>query len=263
VTPGAARAAFAVLSTCTALACTALVSTAWAGPRIHFDHTEFHFGRVVQGKIVETQFPLTNVGDADLVLKEATTPCGCTAVLPEKTVLAPGESSRIDVTYDSSARSGEVERIITVRSNDPVEPVVELKVVAQVDASMHAAFEAGETLFGPKCGECHYDPAKDLMGQPLYDAVCFFCHGKERQGKTAPALAAFPSVFDPYLTHMIELGRAGTEMPGFAKSEGGPLSPEQVESLVELLHTAPPPAPPEPEPEPASDTEDSSGPFFK
>jgi mono/diheme cytochrome c family protein len=132
-----------------------------------------------------------------------------------------------------------------------------------VDASMHAAFEAGETLFGPKCGECHYDPAKDLTGQPLYDAVCFFCHGKERQGKTAPALAAYPDASDPYLTQMIARGRAGTEMPGFARAEGGPLSPDQVASLVRLMHTEPPPPPPEPAPAPTGDMGDSDGPFFK
>jgi len=254
----AIRAGLAALLACTALAC-----TAWAGPRIEFDHMEHHFGRVVQGKIVETSFPVRNAGDEDLVLLEATTPCGCTAVLPEKTVLAPGESSKIDVTYDSAARAGEVTRIITVRSNDPKQPVVELKVVAEVDASMHAGFEAGETLFGPKCGECHYDPAKDLMGQPLYDAVCFFCHGKERQGKTAPALAAYPDSADPYLVEMIARGRSGTEMPGFARDQGGPLDPDQVDSLVRLLHTEPPPAPPEPAAAPAGDMGDSDGPFFK
>jgi len=266
VTRGAAtRTGLAILVACTVLSCTTLARTAKAGPRIQFDHMEHHFGRVVQGKIVETSFPLKNVGDEDLILLEATTPCGCTAVLPEKTVLSPGEESRIDVTYDSAARAGEVERIITVRSNDPVEPVVELRVVADVDASMHAAFEAGETLFGPKCGECHYDPAKDLTGQPLYDAVCFFCHGKERQGKTAPALAAYADSVDPYLTEMIARGRAGTEMPGFARAEGGPLSPDQIESLVKLLHAEPPPPPPEPEAaeEPAPAMGDSDGPFFQ
>lgn len=267
MTPGAmARTGMARAGLCALLALAAgaaLSGTARAAPRIEFDHLEHHFGRVVQGKIVATSFPVKNAGDQDLVLLEATTPCGCTAVLPEKTVLAPGEWSRIDVTYDSAARSGEVERIITVRSNDPEQPAVELKVVADVDASEHASFEAGEALFGSKCGKCHYDPATDLVGQPLYDAVCFFCHGKARQGKTAPALAAFPSAFDPYLADMIAGGRPGTEMPGFARAHGGPLSPAQVDSLVELLHTVPPPAPPEAEAPPAGDMGDSDGPFFK
>jgi len=239
-----------------------------AGPRLVLEHTSHDFGEVTQGKIVEHRFPFSNGGDAELRIEDVSTPCGCTVGLPDKTDLKPGESSYIDVTYDSAARSGDVERVVTVRSNDPVEPERTLHLHARVDASMHEAFKSGETLFGAKCGKCHAVPARDdagraRTGQDLYDAVCWFCHGKERQGKTAPALGAYAGAADPYLDGIISDGRAGTEMPGFAKDQGGPLTPEQIASLIDLLHTEPPEAPPEAAPEPAPAPEDSNAPFFK
>lgn len=236
------------------------------GPRLVLAHTSHDFGEVTQGKIVEHRFPFSNGGDAELRILDVSTPCGCTVVLPDKTALAPGESSHIDVTYDSAARSGDVERVVTVRSNDPVHPELTLHLHAKVDASMHEAFKSGETLFGEKCGKCHAVPARDdagrdRTGQALYDAVCWFCHGKAREGKTAPALGAYAETADPYLRQIIADGRPGTEMPAFARDQKGPLTPEQIASLVDLLHTAPPEAPPGPAPAPA--TEDPDAPFFK
>jgi len=246
-----------------------LGGVALAGPRLTFEHRAFDFGEVLQGKIVEHRFTFSNTGDAELVIRDATTPCGCTVVLPDKKQLAPGETGHLDVTYDSAARSGDVERIITVTSNDPVEPELELTVTAHVDASQHAGFKAGETLFGEKCGKCHAVPAKDDAGKPrtgqdLYDAVCWFCHGKARQGKTAPPLGVFAPSIDPELTRIIAEGQAGTEMPAFGKAHKGPLTPEQIASLVALLHTPPPPPPPpEAEPEPIPAMDDPNAPFFK
>lgn len=240
-----------------------------AGPRLVLEHTSHDFGEVTQGKIVEHRFPFSNGGDAELRIEDVSTPCGCTVALPDKKSLAPGESSYLDVTYDSAARSGDVERVVTVRSNDPVQPEMTLHLHARVDASMHEAFKSGETLFGEKCGKCHAIPARDdagraRTGQDLYDAVCWFCHGKAREGKTAPALGAYAGAADPYLEGIIADGRAGTEMPGFAKDQGGPLTPEQIASLLDLLHAEPPAAPePEPAPTPAPSMEDPDAPFFK
>ncbi len=232
------------------------VSPAWAkadatpvdGPRISLDHRYHHFGKVTQGKIVTHRFPFTNVGTADLVIDEVSTPCGCTAVLPDKSVLKPGESSYIEVDYDSAARSGEVTRIITLLSNDVVEPELTLEVVATVDASMHGAFQAGEALFGPKCGKCHYDPNIGLSGQELYESACWFCHGKYRQGNTATALPAYPDTRHDYIRGIIADGIPGTEMPGFSQRNKGPLDDAQIESLINVL-SEPPPEAPQPEPD--------------
>lgn len=255
------------------LALTLLAILPWAepalaegGPRIALDHRAHHFGRVTQGKIVTHRFPFSNVGDQELVIGDVSTPCGCTAVLPDKSRLMPGEASYIEVDYDSSARSGEVTRVITVLSNDPVEPELTLEVTATVDASMHAGFEAGEALFGPKCGKCHYDPNLGLSGVELYESACWFCHGKQRQGNTAKALGAYPPALADSLRQVIANGLPGTEMPGFHRSKGGPLDDAQIDSLLKVLYTEPP-VPPAQETQPeateAPTLGDPNQPFFK
>ncbi|MFQ5508858.1 MAG: DUF1573 domain-containing protein [Leptospirillia bacterium] len=243
----------------------ATAAPVWAGASIVFEEMEHHFGKITQGKIVEHRFPFTNQGDSDLVISEVSTPCGCTAVLPDREVVPPGESSWIDLTYDSAARSGEVIRLITVLSNDPEKPELILRMVAQVDASMHEGFSAGEALFGEKCGSCHYDPAKGLIGEELYRKVCWFCHGAERQGKTASALGVFPPSAADYVVNTIANGIPGTEMPGFAIHNGGPLNGAQIDSLLQLMYTEPPPPPLEEEKPPVSnDMSDAAPePFFK
>ncbi len=239
-------------------------ATPLSGPRIGFDHRQHHFGQVTQGKIVTHRFPFTNVGTGELVVDDVSTPCGCTVVLPDKSVLKPGESSYIEVKYDSAARSGEVTRIITVLSNDVLEPELTLEVVATVDASMHGAFESGEALFGPKCGKCHADPNVGLTGQELYGSACWFCHGKYREGHTAPALPAFSPEREAFLLNIIKNGVPGTEMPGFSQVKKGPLDLDQIRSLLPVLYGEPP-TPPTPAPEvhemPALD--DPGAPFFK
>jgi mono/diheme cytochrome c family protein len=251
-------------STLKALALACLLLTGWGanalaetGPRIELDHRDHHFGKVTQGKVVIHQFPFKNVGDADLVIDDVSTPCGCTAVLPDKSTLKPGESSYIEVNYDSSARSGEVTRVITLLSNDAVEPELTLEVTATVDSSMHSAFEAGIDLFGPKCGKCHALPNAGKMDQELYETACWFCHGKQRQGNTATALGAYPPASEAFLRHVITDGLPGTEMPGFGHGKGGPLDDRQIESLIQILYTDPP-EPPALEAEP-----DDATPAFK
>ncbi len=65
-----------------------------------------------------------------------------------------------------------------------------------------------------------------MTGGTLYDAVCYACH--------KAAVAPSPSR-ERQLRETIAYGIQGTVMPGFVDSTGGPLTPAQVDSLVELI----------------------------
>ena len=78
-------------------------------------------------------------------------------------------------------------------------------------------------------------PAQVTDFKTLYSQNCSGCHGPN--GQRGPGrilndpvyLAVIPK---ETLKHVIEFGRAGTAMPAWAQSEGGPLTPRQVDALV-------------------------------
>lgn len=101
-------------------------------PRITFDKTEHDFGNLVQGDVVDTQFKITNTGKSSLVIRKTKASCGCTASKPQKTELEPGESTFIDVSFNSTGKLNYVIKYITVISNDPKLPEQRLKIFCNV-----------------------------------------------------------------------------------------------------------------------------------
>src|SRR3989337_2038899 len=147
-------------------------------PRINFIQDSHDFGRVLQGKTVEYIFTFENRGTDDLLIKEVTTSCGCTAALLSANVIKPGETGQIKVSYDSQGRAGKVSRTISVVSNDPVASIKELTITAMVDPSMHTSFNVNESIFSEKCGGWTFYPSLGKQGKELHEAVCAFCHGR-------------------------------------------------------------------------------------
>ncbi len=206
------------------------LSFADKGPRISFTTDHHDFGDVLQGKTVEYTFRFENKGTEDLLIKEVTTSCGCTAALVSSSTVKPGETGEITVSYDSQGRAGAVSRTITVVSNDLVEPVKELTITATVTSSMHTTFNVNESLFSDKCGACHFSPALNKKGKELYDAVCTFCHGR-----TAVGLERLKVMEMDVINEITRNGIAGTEMPAWIKEQGGPLDEEQIRSLSNFI----------------------------
>jgi len=206
------------------------LSFADKGPRISFTTDHHDFGNVLQGKTVEYTFRFENKGTEDLLIKEVTTSCGCTAALVSSNTVKPGENGEITVSYDSQGRAGAVSRTITVVSNDLVEPVKELTITATVTSSMHTTFNVNESLFSDKCGACHFSPALNKKGKELYDAVCTFCHGR-----TAVGLERLKVMEMDVINGITRNGIAGTEMPAWIKEQGGPLDEEQIRSLSNFI----------------------------
>lgn len=199
-------------------------------PRISFTQDTHDFGRVIQGKTVEYTFTFENKGHEDLIIKDVTTSCGCTAALVSNDVIKPGEKGEVKVSYDSQGRAGKVLRTITIISNDPVEPSKEITIIADVDSSMHMTFNVNESLFSEKCGGCHFFPAAGKQGKSLYEAVCTFCHGR-----TASGLDRLKVIPEDKLNNAIKNGILGTEMPAWIKDSNGPLDNDQVNSLISFI----------------------------
>lgn len=98
------------------------------GPKISFEKTEFEAGEIIQGEHLTYAFKFTNNGKTDLNIESAKASCGCTATAPKEKVVKPGQSSQIDVNFDSHGKQGAQHKTVTVTSNDPEKPTVVLHI---------------------------------------------------------------------------------------------------------------------------------------
>lgn len=89
------------------------------GPKAVVQQKVHNFGEVQQGKSVSTSFVISNSGGDLLEIKDVKATCGCTAAKPEKSQLKPGESTKLDVTFNSKGRRGPQEKHVRVTTNDP------------------------------------------------------------------------------------------------------------------------------------------------
>ncbi len=87
--------------------------------------SSFDFGRVTQGEVVNTSFKIRNLGRRDLVIyKIDTTDETITAKYPSK--IAPGATGVVDVRLELSGSPGERGHILSLITNSPSRPVMNL-----------------------------------------------------------------------------------------------------------------------------------------
>ncbi len=103
-------------------------------PKLSFAEKKHDFGKISQDEKVTTDFTFTNTGKSDLNIRSTKANCGCTVSNPDKDTLAPGESSKISVTFNPRGRRGKQSKVITVFSNDPSAPTQQVSITANVDA---------------------------------------------------------------------------------------------------------------------------------
>jgi len=107
-------------------------------PKIEISPLSFDFGEVPFGTIAKKTFQIKNSGDEILEINRVSTSCSCTTAKISKEKLNPGESTDLLVTYDTAAMgsgahgTGQQERIIYIRSNDPINPQIETTIKAFV-----------------------------------------------------------------------------------------------------------------------------------
>jgi len=101
-------------------------------PKIILQQEEYDFGDITSGEKVSHVFVITNGGGDLLKLADVRPSCGCTAALPEKNELAPGESTNLNVTFNSEGRMGKQKKLIRIDCNDPEKPEVVLTITGNV-----------------------------------------------------------------------------------------------------------------------------------
>jgi len=97
-------------------------------PKVEFKTLVYSFDTIQQGAKIETTFPFQNIGKETLAIRKVKTTCGCTAGKLEKREYAKKEEGEIIVTFNSRNKRGFVKQRITVVTNDPANPLIELYI---------------------------------------------------------------------------------------------------------------------------------------
>ncbi len=97
-------------------------------PQIEAPAPVYDFGTVLEGTPVKHDFTIKNTGQADLIIGQVQTSCGCTAAKSDRQRLRPGEQTELPVTFDTRHEKGRASRRIDVYTNDPKTPDLTLEI---------------------------------------------------------------------------------------------------------------------------------------
>lgn len=102
-------------------------------PKISFEKETFDFGKIKPGEKFNYAYKFTNVGKSDLIIRKTKASCGCTTTMPEKSILSPGESSQINIIFDSTGLKGPQHKTVFVYCNDPRYTTIALHFTGEIE----------------------------------------------------------------------------------------------------------------------------------
>jgi len=186
-------------------------------------------------------FSFTNVTAEQVVILSVHPSCGCTTaeLPPVPWLIAAGASGQIKLSVNLQGKSGSLFKTVNVATDKgkkdlilrinilPPPPMPEMSE-AQRDAGIAAAKADRQAVFKNDCATCHEAKNRATMVPDLHNL----------QVPTS----------EEFWRTWITAGKAGSLMPAFATSQGGPLNDLQIASLAAYLNAinpshVPPPAP--------------------
>ncbi|MBL7816825.1 MAG: DUF1573 domain-containing protein [Saprospiraceae bacterium] len=99
------------------------VAKSVSGPVMTFEKIEVDYGTISQGGDPLRKFNFKNTGTEPLIIKNARGSCGCTVPAYKKEPIMPGETSEIEVRYDTQ-RVGPFTKTVTIETNEGDQPRV-------------------------------------------------------------------------------------------------------------------------------------------
>lgn len=115
-----------------ALAAALAAETAVAAPKLKIDSTHFDFGYTPEGLPVVHKYRAYNVGTDTLRINRVRPSCGCTSVPLTKKILPPGDSTDLELRFDTKRFKGQIAKTAAVESNDSTQPDLQLHFTARV-----------------------------------------------------------------------------------------------------------------------------------
>ncbi|MGP8201516.1 MAG: DUF1573 domain-containing protein [Limisphaerales bacterium] len=220
-------------------------------PTLVFDAETKQYDAKPGEMIAPFTFNLTNVWTNEIKIDSVHASCGCTTARLPATPwrIPPGGSGAVKAQVNLAGKMGLFSktltfftsvgnRIVTLKVKMPPTGS-ELAVMTAADrkAAMARAAVEPQAIFKGDCARCHVDKGMKALGQDLYAADCGICHESPHRDSAVPDLHALKQQTSlEYWKAMVTFGKPHTMMPGFARSQGGPLTEEQIASLAAYLN---------------------------
>ncbi len=96
------------------------------------DSNYYDFGQVKAGVVLKHSFVLTNQSPEKLEIEGVNTSCGCTVSRIGKKLLASGESTSLEVEFNTTGYHGVTKQFIYVNTKDADNPVIRFIISAEV-----------------------------------------------------------------------------------------------------------------------------------
>jgi hypothetical protein len=101
-------------------------------PKIQFDKMVYDFGTTSFVDSVTGTFTFSNTGSSDLKVAAPKPSCGCTVASVKPDTLKPGEKGELVFKVNVGTAHGALEKHITVPSNDPQSPSINLAIKVDI-----------------------------------------------------------------------------------------------------------------------------------
>lgn len=196
-------------------------------------------------RVLILRFPFSNSETAPVFINEIKTSCGCVEPLaPELPwAIVPGVAEELEVKVNIRGKKGTFQQSLEVLTQDKT---TELLIKVEIEDPVHRPMTVEErngnlakskadrqAIFKGNCIECHVKPTHRKYGMTLYESACGICHDSKQRASVVPDLKDKIKNESPeYWRQWITKGKVDGLMPGFAASEGGPLSGSQVSTLI-------------------------------
>ena len=92
--------------------------SAQAVPKMVLEETQFDFGYVPQQAKITHVFWLKSVGDDSLKILKVTPGCGCTKAPLEKSIIAPGDSAKLEIIFSTKKYKNRVSKSPRILTNE-------------------------------------------------------------------------------------------------------------------------------------------------
>lgn len=201
---------------------------------------------------VVVSFRFTNATPTEFTIEKVTTSCGCSlAVLPvQPWRLKPDDTGEITVRTDLRGKRGVLVKSAILYTSGGIKVLTfQINIQAPLNEAQRQKNQAfakadRQAVFKDDCVRCHVEPTRGKTGKELFAAACGICHETEHRASMVPDLRVLKAPATPdYWRGIITKGKPDSLMPAFATTEGGPLTEEQVRSLVEFLSAGGAPTP--------------------